>query len=83
VLEEHPRAIRKVFTLGQFARFAQTAPELRGRELIAAAGERRTPPVPADDIDDPYRRGTAAATEAAGKMSTMLRLIVSALTEEK
>ena len=83
VMEEHPRALRKVFTLGQFARVAQAAPELRGRDLIAAAGERRTPPLPEDDIDDPYRRGKAASNAAAGKMSAMLRSIVSALAEEK
>lgn len=83
VTEEHPRALRKVFTLGQFARVAEAAPELRGRELIAAAGERRTPPLPEDDIDDPYRRGKAAAKAAAGKMSSMLALVVPALAEEK
>ncbi|KRF02649.1 adenylylsulfate kinase [Nocardioides sp. Soil777] len=82
VLEEHPQALRKVFTLGQFARAAQAAPDLRGRELLAAAGERRTAPVPDDDIDDPYRRGNAAAEAAAGKMSTMLSVIVEALAEE-
>ncbi len=82
VLEEHPQALRKVFTLGQFARAAQAAPHLRGRELLAAAGERRTAPVPDDDIDDPYRRGDAAAEAAAGKMSTMLSVIVEALAEE-
>jgi sulfate adenylyltransferase len=82
VLEEHPQALRKVFTLGQFARAAQAAPHLRGRELLAAAGERRTAPVPDDDIDDPYRRGNAAAEAAAGKMSTMLSVIVEALAEE-
>lgn len=82
ILEEHPQALRKVFTLGQFARAAEAAPDLRGRELIAAAGERRTAPRPEDDIDDPYRRGDAAATAAAGKMSTMLSVIVEALVEE-
>lgn len=82
VLEEHPQALRKVFTLGQFARAVQAHPDLRGRELLAAAGERRTAPVPDDDIDDPYRRGNAAAEAAAGKMSTMLSVIVEALAEE-
>lgn len=82
VLEEHPQALRKVFTLGQFARAAEAAPDLRGRDLVAAAGERRTAPLPEDDIDDPYRRGNAAATAAAGKMSTMLSVIVEALVEE-
>ncbi|WP_310528494.1 adenylyl-sulfate kinase [Nocardioides sp.] len=83
ILEEHPRGLRKVFTLGQFARVVQAAPALHGRDLVAAAGERRIPPLPEDDIDDPYRRGKVAAEAAAGKMSMMLRLIVSALAEEK
>ena len=82
ILEEHPQALRKVFTLGQFARAAEAAPDLRGRDLVAAAGERRTAPLPEDDIDDPYRRGNAAAAAAAGKMSTMLSVIVEALVEE-
>jgi protein-tyrosine-phosphatase len=82
ILEEHPQALRKVFTLGQFARSAQAAPDLRGRDLLAAVGERRTAPLAEDDIDDPYRRGNAAAEAAAGKMSTMLSVIVAALAEE-
>jgi protein-tyrosine-phosphatase len=82
ILEEHPQALRKVFTLGQFARAAQASPDLRGRSLLTAAGERRTAPLPEDDIDDPYRRGDAAARAAAGKMSTMLSVVVAALAEE-
>lgn len=83
VMEDHPRALHKVFTLGQFARVAQAAPELHGRDLVAAAGDRRTPPLRGDDIEDPYRRGMVAAEAAAGKMSTMLRVVVAALAEEK
>ena len=82
VMEEHPHALRKVFTLGQFARVAQAEPDLRGRALIEAAGKGRTPTLPEDDIDDPYRRGNSAARAAAGKMSTMLSVVVAALTEE-
>lgn len=82
ILEEHPQALRKVFTLGQFARAAEAHPDLRGRELLATAGQRRTAPLPEDDIDDPFRRGNAAAEAAAGKMSTMLSVIVEALAEE-
>ncbi|WP_243395227.1 adenylyl-sulfate kinase [Nocardioides currus] len=80
VIEEHPRAVRKAFTLGQFARVAQESPDLHGRELIAEAAERRVRPLPEDDIDDPYRRGTASAEAAAGRMSGMLALVVPALT---
>jgi sulfate adenylyltransferase len=82
VMEEHPHALRKVFTLGQFARVAQAEPGLRGRALIEAAGNGRTPTLPDDDIDDPYRRGNTAARAAAAKMSAMLGVVVAALTEE-
>lgn len=83
ILEEHPQLVRKVFTLGQFARAVAEHPELRGRELLIAAGEHRTQPMAEDDIADPYRRGTQAATDAAGKMSEMLSAIVPALAKEQ
>ena len=83
ILEEHPQSLRKVFTLGQFARTAQELPDLHGADLIVAAHDRRLAPHGEDDIADPYRRGIAAAEAAAGRMSTMLRVIVSALAEEK
>ncbi|CAA9404744.1 MAG: Sulfate adenylyltransferase / Adenylylsulfate kinase, partial [uncultured Nocardioides sp.] len=82
VLEEHPQALRKVFTVGQFARTVEELPDLRGRELIVAARQRRLAPHPDDDIADPYRRGDAASEAAAGRMSTMLSVIVPALAEE-
>ncbi|WP_206062939.1 adenylyl-sulfate kinase [Nocardioides piscis] len=82
VLEEHPAAWRKVFTLGQFCRAVEATPNLHGRALIESAGQRRTAPLPQDDIADPYRRGAAAAETAAGRMTAMVRGIVRALTEE-
>jgi sulfate adenylyltransferase len=79
ILEDVPSALRKVFTVGQFEAFAQQEPDLVGRELIEAAGRRRTAADPALDVVDPYRRGDVAAREAAGTMSRMLGVIVPQL----
>ena len=81
ILEEFPQRIRTVFTLGQFAAAVEQHPGLRGRALVEAVGSRRTPARPADDVDDPYRRGEAAADAAAGTISTMLSVIVPRLRE--
>ena len=82
ILEEYPQAFRRVFTLGQFAADVEHLDGLHGRELIAAAGERRAASLPGHDVADPYRRGNAAAETAAGTISTMLSVIVPALTQE-
>ena len=81
ILEEHPHLVRKVFTLGQFYTAIERHPELRGRALVEAVGRRRTPARAADDVEDPYRRGIAAAEAAAGRISTMLSVIVPRLRE--
>lgn len=82
ILEEFPQAVRRVFTLGQFAADVEQLDGLRGRDLIAAAGERRTAADLTLDVADPYRRGIGASRTAAGTISTMLSVIVPALVEE-
>ena len=79
ILEEQPQLHRRVFTLGQFASTIDRIPDLSGRELIAEAGTRRTPPRPEDDVPDPYRRGRAAAETATGTITAMLRTVVPRL----
>ena len=79
ILEEHPQHFRKVFTVGQLAAFATEHPDLHGRDLVEAAGKRRTAARPEHDIADPYRRGAVAAESAAGTISTMLSVIVPRL----
>lgn len=79
VLEEHPAAFRKVFTLGQFAEAVRRSPELSGRELVAAAGARRPPTDPSQDVADPYRRGAEAAASSAERIEELLRVVVPAL----
>jgi protein-tyrosine-phosphatase len=80
ILEEFPQHFRKVFTVGQFAATVEEHPDLRGRQLVAAAAARRTAARPEHDIADPYRRGEAAAATAADTMSRMLGVIVPRLT---
>ena len=80
ILEEHPQLHRRVFTLGQFVATIAQIPDLTGRELLAEAGARRTPPRVADDVSDPYRRGRTAAEEATGTITAMLSVIVPRLT---
>lgn len=80
ILDDFPQLHRKVFTLGQFEAIAGEQPGLSGRELVAAAGQRRTPSTPEHDVADPYRRGKAAAQQATGTITAMLSVIVPRLT---
>ncbi len=78
LLQEDPRAFRKVLTLGQFAEVV-TRSGLRGRELVTEAG-RRQPPVRSEhDLRDPYRRGRAANAKAAARIDELLAIVVPAL----
>lgn len=79
ILEEHPAAFRKVFTLGQLAAAIESAGPVERDELLAQIGSRRGPADPALDVADPYRRGSAAAEAAATHIDTLLRVVVPAL----
>ena len=81
LLEDHPRAFRKVFTLGQFAEASERS-ELRGRALIESLGSKRAAARPEHDVQDPYRRGPEAATEAAAHITRLLERVIPALTRE-
>ena len=80
ILDDFPHLLRRVFTLGQFAATIAEIPDLGGAELVAAAGQRRTPAAPEHDVADPYRRGKAAAEKATGTITAMLSVIVPRLT---
>ncbi|WP_307816447.1 arsenate reductase/protein-tyrosine-phosphatase family protein [Nocardioides limicola] len=80
ILDEHPAEFRKVFTLGQFAtQVGRTDADLTGHALIEHLGDRRGHADPADDIPDPYRRGRAAAQEAAALMTARIDQILPRL----
>ena len=83
ILDDRPQLHRKVFTLGQFEATIAELPGLSGRELVEAAGQRRTPATPAHDVADPYRRGTAAAEQATGTITAMLSVVVPRLVGDR
>jgi sulfate adenylyltransferase len=80
ILDDHPAAFRKVFTLGQFAQSTRDlGGDLAGRDLLAAVAERRAAAEASLDVDDPYRRGPEAAEACAASLETLLRAVVPAL----
>lgn len=80
ILDDHPGAFRKVFTLGQFVEAARSSADgLTGRDLLAKLGERRGTADPALDVPDPYGRGSAAAEESARLLQDRLRAVLTAL----
>jgi protein-tyrosine-phosphatase len=83
ILDDFPHLLRKVFTLGQFAATIAEIPDLSGRALVEAAGQRRTPAAPEHDVADPYRRGAAAAEAATGTISAMLSVVVPRLVGDR
>ncbi|MCW2850688.1 MAG: adenylylsulfate kinase, partial [Nocardioides sp.] len=79
ILQDHPTAFRKVFTLGQFAD-AVAGIDLVGAELLAAVSERRGNAEASLDVHDPYGRGPEAAEACATQIDDLLRVVVPALT---
>lgn len=81
ILDDHPGAFRKVFTLGQFAEAVQALGEdVTGRDLLRAVAARRGPADAARDVPDPYGRGPEAAEACAVALEDLLRVVVPALT---
>ncbi|GAW48469.1 MULTISPECIES: adenylyl-sulfate kinase [unclassified Nocardioides] len=81
ILDDHPGAFRKVFTLGQFAEAVRnSATDVTGRDLLAAVGTRRGTADPSLDIPDPYGQGPEAAEAAASAIEDLLRVVLPALT---
>ncbi|WP_341924208.1 adenylyl-sulfate kinase [Nocardioides psychrotolerans] len=78
ILDDHPRAFRKVFTLGQFAEAVGNL-DLTGRELLAAVAERRGTAEQRHDVGDPYGRGREAAEACGQHIESLLRVVVPAL----
>jgi protein-tyrosine-phosphatase len=80
ILEDHPGALRKTFTLGQFAEsIADADVHLHGTDLIAAARTNRVPPRPTTDIADPHRRGDEAAARCAQQIDDLLTAVLPRL----
>ncbi|MGB7964134.1 MAG: hypothetical protein WCF12_14420 [Propionicimonas sp.] len=79
VLEEWPRAFRRVVTLRQFAAAISAAdPALGLPELLAQARNVRFPGG-SPDVIDPYERGPAASEACAADLDALLDVIVPRL----
>lgn len=80
LLEEHPGAFRKVFTLGQLARGVEQLGDdvVDPRELVARIGAHR-PSAAGTDVADPYRRGPAAAEACADHVDRLVAVVGPAL----
>lgn len=84
ILDDHPSSFRRVFTLGQFAEAVRSAdPDLSGRDLVEAIGDRRGTAEARLDVGDPYGRGPEAAEACATQIDELLRVVVPALTRSR
>lgn len=82
ILDDRPGVFRRLFTLGQLDRTLDDVPDdLRGRELLAAAGKAPRPAAVEDDVRDPYRRGPEAAEAAARHIETLLTRFLPRLSQ--
>ena len=78
ILEDRPLAMRKAFTLGQFARGLRASHDDPGGVLERVRARAATSG-PDDDVDDPYGRGHGKAQLVALEIEALLRLVLPAL----
>lgn len=79
ILEERPGALRRTFTLLEFAHLVGSAQGQTPHELVTWAARHRSATTISElDIPDPYRRGDAAHAEAAGLINGAIERIAEA-----
>jgi protein-tyrosine phosphatase len=80
LLEDSPRALRRTFTVLEFAALLDTVPNGEPAEVVAGAAEQRSRAVLGDyDIPDPYGRGESAHRLAAEEMLAAVERIAKGL----
>ena len=81
ILEERPAALRRTFTLLEFADLLGSARGSTPQELVTWAARHRSASTLADiDIPDPYRRPDAVHAEVAGVINRAVDRIVAAFS---
>lgn len=80
VLQERPVAVRRTFSLGQFASALDDVPaDVAGQDLLAAVRRARATARAGDDVADPFGRGPEAAAEAAEHLDRLLGRVLPRL----
>lgn len=80
ILQDRPDLIWRCYTLGQLARvIANAPPDLTGHALVAGLRAAHRPPVAADDVEDPYRRGRAVYTAVSARLEDLLDAVLPRL----
>jgi protein-tyrosine-phosphatase/molybdopterin converting factor small subunit len=80
ILQEWPGALRRTYSLGQFARGVESLDEgLELPDLLSGVTRSRPTASSDDDVVDPYRRGAAAAAAAAGELERLLLTLLPRL----
>lgn len=81
ILEERPGALRRTFTILEFAELVGSARGATPQDLVSWAARHRSVSTLANpDIPDPYRRGDAVHAEVAGLINGAVERIVAAFT---
>jgi protein-tyrosine-phosphatase len=78
ILEDHPQALRRVFTMAQFAKAVEHV-EPGASDVVATAFAARVPARPRDDVPDPWGREPEVAATSAAYLDGLLDTIVTAL----
>lgn len=83
ILDEWPGAMRKVFTLGQFADTIERVPSgLTAADVVSQAFLHRGLASRTGDVPDPYRRGPGVAAAVAEHVDELLARILPRLVPD-
>jgi sulfate adenylyltransferase len=77
LLDDHPTALTKMFTLGHFA--TRATGDLHGSELLADLARHRGRALRSEDVRDPYSLGDEAAALAADRIAGLVDITITAL----
>lgn len=75
ILDDHPGALRKLFTVAQFNR-ALDAVSADAPDVVAAAFAAKVPARRSEDVPDPWGRDQAVAAASAAYLDAMLERII-------
>lgn len=80
LLDSWPECGQKTFVIGQMAREFAALPQGMALADVPNQLRRRRTAVAGDDVPDPYRRGPAAAQEAASRIDESVAALVQGLS---